>query len=848
MRSMMPSHSRARWLILTGLAQACGAVYAQEQTGPLEEIIVTAEFREANVQETPVAITAVNSEMLDARSQTNIVDVAAQAPNVTLKPADQGSGNAMIAFIRGIGQTDFNYAVEPGVGIYVDDVYYPNLTGSMVDLLDVDRVEILRGPQGTLAGRNSIGGAVKIYSRAPSPDGGGSLSITYGDFDRVDVRASADLTVVDEKLYARVAGASSTRDGYVTRLDYRCVHPESDLPTYIAGGDLSDCEIGTEGGRSFTGGRVFLQWLPSDRVTVDIIGDVIDDESEPVPNVLIRVNEARNNPNLGQPFGIFGDPILTETGQPSYNGADFDGDGLADGTFHDVDGDYTTTDDRVYYSNAFVTSGPFAGDPVVSDPYVSYATYLDPEQPLPNRPFSPVAIPPVTTLQQRGLSVQIDWDITDNLQFESISAFREYDSDWAQDVDASPLNSQNLLQRLEHDHWTQEFRLNGTALDGLLDYTFGAFHVDQDGTLEANVNLYYAQLNFIHGPDPTPSEASALFAHTSWHLSDALNLSVGVRASDESKTYIYRRRNPDGTLPQVCNGPPASVNTFPNCVLAGLFNVSGEFDDSRTDWRLALDWRLTDDVMLYTQAATGFKGGGINPRPFFPIQIESFQPEELTSYEIGAKTLLFDGRVRLNSAVFFNDYTDIQINQTQCEVPPFIDADGLGAPCIQPGNAGDADVEGLEIEAEISLADAWLIDFSFAALDFQYTSLAPNVAVTLDMVTPFTPETTWSFGAQYEARLPGGGTLTPRIDVAYQDEIYTEPLNNPASLIDDYTLTNARLTWRSASDEWEAALAVTNVTDEFYFNNIFEQFDSSGTVSGTPGMPRMWALSLKRNF
>src|SRR4029077_12540947 len=133
----------------------------------LDEIIVTATFRATNVQDTPIAITAVNSEMLENRGQTNIVDSAPQAPNVAMAPAGQGAGSAMITYIRGVGQTDFNYALEPGVGMYVDEVYYPNLTGSIGELLHIAPGEISRGPQGTLAGRNSIGGSVKIYSVEP---------------------------------------------------------------------------------------------------------------------------------------------------------------------------------------------------------------------------------------------------------------------------------------------------------------------------------------------------------------------------------------------------------------------------------------------------------------------------------------------------------------------------------------------------------------------------------------------------------------------------------------------------------------------------------------------------------
>ena len=152
---------RARgYIFLTPLITGLVAAPALGQpSGDLEEIIVTAEFREANVQDTPIAITAVNAEMLESRSQTNLAQITAQTPNVSLRPAGSAFGSALVAYIRGIGQSDFNPSVEPGVGIYVDDVYYSTITGNLLDLLDLERVEVLRGPQGTLAGRNAIGGA-----------------------------------------------------------------------------------------------------------------------------------------------------------------------------------------------------------------------------------------------------------------------------------------------------------------------------------------------------------------------------------------------------------------------------------------------------------------------------------------------------------------------------------------------------------------------------------------------------------------------------------------------------------------------------------------------------------------
>jgi iron complex outermembrane receptor protein len=816
----------------------------QDDESPLEEIVVTAQFREENLQDTPLAITAVNAAMLEQRSQYSIYEVAAQAPNVTLTPGGIERGSSMIAFIRGVGQTDFNYAVEPGVGIYVDDIYFATLTGSLLDLLDLDRVEISRGPQGTLAGRNSIGGAIKLYSVQPGPDEGGKLQATFGDYDRVDIRGSAGFTIVEDKLYARIAGASRSRDGYVKRLDYGCVHPESGIPTYNTG-HVESCELGTEGGISYTAARGQLKWLASDALSITFSGDMVNDASEPAPTILRNVNAGVNNPN--PPVGV-----------GSANGNFVNGAG--EGIFFDIDGDRNTTNDRVYYDNRFVTHGPNRGDTLINDPYVTYTTYLDPNSPLPTRPFSPVAVPPINEIDHYGGSLTIDWAMNENFSLKSITAYREYTADWAQDADGSPLNSQMLLQHLEHDQFSQELRLNGKLGDAL-DFTVGGFYFEQDGTLEANVNLAYVPLNFIHGPDPTPSDSKAAFAHAAWHITDRLNLSAGVRYTKDHKEYTYFRRNPDGSLPQPCAPPPTppfDINNPPNCALfdgvAGqpLFDISAEFDSEQTDYRVALDYHFTDDFMAYAQVATGYKGGGVNPRPFFIVQIETFEPEEMETYEVGFKTTLFDNHMRLNVAAFFNDYSNIVMEQLACELPfpPF-----FGSPCLQPGNVGSAEVQGAELETEIRIGGGFSIDASVSYIDFEYQDINPATGVTLDMTTPYTPEMKWSTGLQYQWEMGNGSSFIARADVIYQDEMFTEGINAESNLIEDYTLTNARLTWRSPENTWEAAFEASNVTDEVYFLSMFrDQFGiagvpgTSGTSAGAVGPPRMFAFTLTRNF
>ncbi len=230
--------------------------------------------------------------MLEARSQTNLFQITANAPNVSLRPANSSFGSALVAYIRGIGQTDFNPSVEPGIGVYVDDVYYSTITGNLLDLLDLDRVEVLRGPQGTLAGRNAIGGALKLFTRKPDGKDDINLSLTKGEFNRTDVKGAGGLTISD-KLHVRIAGMARSMDGYVTRLDYACVNhlpppgQPGGLPTYI---QAAGCKLGTEGGQSYASGRFSMRWDATDRFSLDVTGSITNDNSESQPSVLVAAD------------------------------------------------------------------------------------------------------------------------------------------------------------------------------------------------------------------------------------------------------------------------------------------------------------------------------------------------------------------------------------------------------------------------------------------------------------------------------------------------------------------------------------------------------------------------------
>lgn len=751
--------------------------------GKLDEILVTTQFVEQNVQQTPVAVTAITSEGLVARGLQTVDNISAQSPNVTLTQGGGYSGPSLIGFIRGVGQTDFNPALEPGVGLYVDDVYYSQLSGSILELLDLDRVEVLRGPQGTLAGKNSIGGAIKLYTRRPNDDANGYLEAGLGSFDTVSVRGASNFTLVKDTLYGRLSGVSRSQEGYVTRLDYNCANPGNQIDGLDSAIIDGSCKTGEDGGSDYTGVRFALRWLPSDDLEVNLSTEKVRNKLGAPPSVLV---------------GTYADPDPNAPNRQAWND----------------------------YRERFV---PDKGE------YITYGTYVDSR--------SNLTIPDEMHVNSSGTTLNVDWRLSDSLQLQSITGIREFETAFGTDLDQSPIPILQQYQVLTHEQTSQEFRLNGDV-GKFMEYTVGAFWFDAHTELSARVDLGYSsvELDFVHGPDPVDVTNSAVFANTIMHPTDTIDVTLGVRHSTDEKIYAYHRRNPDLSAVEACTGAPGTPGVPSNCVLNGLDGLSETFEDSRTDYRLAASWRATDNAMLYYQYATGFKGGGVNPRPFFTPQAAAFDPEELTTHEIGAKWQLMDDRMRINAAYFINDYQGVQLTLLDCTAY-FPDA---GVPCLAPKNSGDADVSGFELEVDYQPFEQWLIEASLSTLDFEYTEIDPNTGLTGDEVTPFTPELTWSFSTQYDFYTPIG-MISPRIDASYQDEVQTAANISTYGQIEDRTLINASINLLSTSEEWLIRFGVTNLTDEFYYTNITDNA-SSRHAYALVGMPRTWNLSLKRMF
>lgn len=784
---------------LVAVASMLAAPAHAQQTPPSEqvvrEIVVTAQFREQRLQDIPLAITAIDAETLDARSQTSIVDVGAYAPNVNLTQSTAVNSNSIAAYIRGIGQDDSSFALEPGVGIYVDDVYYGTTFGAVLDLTDLERVEVLRGPQGTLAGKNSLGGAVKLFSRKPDETGGGFAEASYGRYNRVNLRGSAGFTLTDG-LYARVSGTYDKRDGFFKLLDYGCANPGGGIAATTT---AKDCVIGSQGGTDVLSLRGALRYAPTGSpIEINLVADYSRNNSEQAPVKLTFANTAVLPPALS-----------TEAYRSYVAGNPFAGVPF-DGRFLTAPGSYTSYEN---YSGAGNYSTIFGGFPT----QVAPGTFPDKPQNL---------------AKSYGFVGTIDYALSDNLSLKSITAWRKASGTSVIDIDGTPISV--LKERLGNDHkqFTQELRLSG-KVGSIADFTLGGFYYKAKDVGDFRIMIPTFLYDF-RSIDKSDNRSIAAFGHLELHPAQNFNIIAGLRYTDDRKSYGYTRSNVDGSA---ISGIPLTTNFL----VFGLTGLGATFKERRVDYRLGLNYRFNDALMVYGQISTGYKGGGVNPRPFVADQVVSFGAEKVTTFEGGFKADLLDHLLRIDGAYFYNKYKDIQRNLFVCPTSTSIS-------CSEPTNAGDGHSQGFEVEASLRPVAGLTINGSVGYLDFKYDSVNPLTFITIDMVAPFSSKWTASGGIQYDVDLGGSGKLTPRLDWTYQSSFYYNSVNNPFNLVPGRSLFNARLTYQTADANWQLSAAVTNLADKFYYVAASENIGNFGLANYVVGRPREWQLSIKRRF
>jgi iron complex outermembrane receptor protein len=765
--------------VLLGATLASTMLFDAPVRAQIEEVIVTARKREEPLQKTPVSITAFTAAQLDMPGLNDISDVARFAPNVVL---DRGTGNTggsfnSQLFIRGVGQVDFLFSSDPGVGIYVDEVYLPRVVGSILDVTDISRIEILRGPQGTLFGKNTIGGALNITSQRPGDKFGVLADVTLGRRSRLDGKLSLDLPIVKDQLSARLTVSSRNQDGYVRRLN------QSGRAT---GNVKSD------------GARGLLNWTPGNGWDVVLEGDYTRRREEAIANELLDVRAT--DPVLG---------LWNLLVAPTY------GPGAV-------------------YDSRFLTHG-----------FDSQATG-----------------PSLSNLDARGTSLNVSKDLSGHLKVKSVTAYRSENAQFGQDQDHSPYRYLETTNDNTHQAFSQELQMNGTGFGDRLDWVAGAFYMHEKASDQFNVVLgggLFNSLQALPAPilplvpgvscPPPPGvllpcaggfgnpfnvaldfelsifdhidiDSYAGYAQSTFKFTDKLSTTFGGRYTSERKKFTTMLvRNASGVV------------TVPEHSIAHSWSAFTP--------RLGLEYQATPDLMGYVSASRGFKSGGFNGRAQSLAEIDSFDPEYVKSYEAGVKSQWFDRHLLLNLAAFYNDYTDIQLTSVRAV---------QGIIVVVTENAGQARIQGLELEMVAQPAQPLTIRAGLGYTDAQYTELAPGATVTLDNKLVKTPKLTGNLLADYKVPLAAVGSLTIGGDVTFRSAYFMDPNNTPLLEQRGYSLVGAHLRYQSSDERWEVTAFGTNLADKRYMSNGLQSYGSFGTADGTFGPPLEWGLTLRARY
>ncbi len=839
-----------RWHVIgavSAMAMA-GQISAADSVGEgsyaLEEVVVTAQKRAENIQDVPIAISAFSADKLAEKGVTNVAQVSDFTPNIQIDRASPFAGSSTIisAFIRGIGQNDFAFNMEPGVGLYVDGVYYARTVGAAIDLLDVERMEVLKGPQGTLFGRNTIGGALHVVTRRPGDELGYDLQVTTGSYDRFDVRGIVDIPLIDNRLYSSLSFSSTKRDGYQKRIGFDpsvvdAINPvtgstysddfyDTDSDRYVRA--RSNAGGSTQGGENVRSMRAKFLFTPSDTFELSLSADATRAREDATPATLIATN------GMGFPFALSYnacidgvDPSGISLGPaPTFALA-----GICDIDRGPIAQSLADADNRLPWGDHFITG----------DKDVSYATGSN-----------------YSEVDTWGINATANWDINDAMSLVSITSYRKLESVFGVDTDASPLGFLDTSFTMNQDQLSQEFQLNIDAFDGRLHSVLGAYYFEEQGDLLDTVT-FGAGLVQIYGPNDLENRAFALFAHNNFQLTDNLGLTFGVRATEEEKTFTGGQREVSGFTPLFIGNFGFPPEIFPGFA-QGDFDLlfppgenKKDFDDVSV--RVGLEYTFSENVMGYVSFAQGYKTGGWTTRLAAPVAVSDaiassmgfagvvdpvnppeHDSETADTYEVGIKSELFDRRLRLNAALFNTDYEDIQV----VSAPAFT----FGAPWFF--NAGDARIRGAEIEMDLSVTHNFLVNAAIGYLDAEYKTLndmALAGGITLDHQLMNVPETSANLGGTYTFDLDGSGTLALHVDVIHKGEMARDLTNTPELIEDGFTTANVSVTYESSDEAWQLVLGGENVTDERFIvtgNNN----QAVGSLTATYNRPRTWFLSL----
>ena len=698
----------------------------------LDQVIVTARKREETLQDVPIAVSAFTAATLFKQNVQNLSDLQGKVPSLQIYAA-RGSNTTLTAYIRGVGQADPTWGFDPGVGIYLDDVYLARPQGAALDVFDVSRIEVLRGPQGTLYGKNTIGGAIKYISNPLPLKTGGSVEVTAGTHGEKDVKASIGGASADRVWRGRLAVASEHNDGFGTDL-------------------LSGSR---NGNKNTNAARATLGFFPSSTFNAQIEFDGVRDNSNPRGARMLVANK------FDPAYAPLSSDFNTRSGMAQLNHT------------------------KMY-----------------------------------------------------GSALTMNWIVSEDWSLKSVTAVRGSSTDTNIDFDTLPEKIADVNAVYKDHQFSQELQANYDA-GGSVHGVAGLYYFD--GTANGEIH------NIFLGSPPYSTLGYSLYGSTggrmgtksyagygdfTWDIDPSWSLDVGLRYTHETKTAVIRN----------FGYADASFQT----PIATLANFSGSHATSNISPKVSLDWSVNDQMKFYASYSEGFHSGGYNIRANCVAVAASCRPisdEKVQSFELGSKMTFFDDALMMNTALYRNVYSNIQLSTFTSYTLP----NGSQAFFGDFTNAGKGHIDGLEEEFAWKPSDNWTFSGQFAYLHTKYTQFLSG-GVNIADQQRFTNAPKWAGGLSLENTRPlgNGGSLTARINYTYQGMVFPETTLSPLIVQGGYSLWNAGLIWQ-IDRPWSLSLQGTNLANKSYRTTGYN-IGALGIYTGFYGTPRLVTLTARYTF
>lgn len=803
-----------RRAILAALALAASPLMAQgpaqqeEESGRgIETIVVTAQKREQNLQDVPIVVTAVSGQLLQDTGVKDIKDLTLVAPGLTVTSTTSEASTT--ARIRGVGTVGDNPGLESSVGVVIDGVYRPRNGVGFGDLGELERIEVLKGPQGTLFGKNTSAGVINVVTRKPAREFGSQIELTAGDYGQLEGAASVTGPLGDA-LAARLFVSARERDGY--------------LDVNRGAGPRAEDE---DNDRSVKTARGQLLVTPSETFEIRLTGDYSEREESCCAGV------------------------------PIFNGP-------------------TVAAINALAGGAGTQNPP---DPFNRTAFMNRSTRQD--------------------IEDMGASAEINWDLDDagTIALTSITAWRNWESINAQDTDFTAADIWHRdfdgNQATEFGQLSQELRVAGET--DMMNWLIGAFYASED--LDSRQQLQYGAqyANYVWaltGGAASPliplmagryplgqgsrdlheqdSDTWALFTNNNIRLTDALELTLGVRYTNESKDLDTLYTNTH--VGQGCQNLRNNILAIPAALRPAAFGIgcaahtdpiynnranSQSLDESEWSGTAKLAFRFTDTVMSYVSYARGYKASGFNldrvrtgssalnpgtPGGVGPSLDTSFERELVDSYELGVKTQWADNTLLLNASVFYQDYEDFQLNTFDGVQFLVTSVDEVISQGVDADVVWFTPLEQLSFQGGVTYADTEIKDPVALANPGLFSQTRENDRLS------FAPKWSASVSATFEQ--PIGSTLVWRTNLGakYMSEFNTGSNLAPRKIQDAFTTVNARTGFGAEDETWMIEAWAQNLTDEEYYQVVFDTPLQTGSFDAFLGAPRTYGLTARFKF